>query len=263
MNYKEDIIFVGNGSGFLSVECDTGLYKAFVDRDVVPGYAMASSGSALFSSLFYSKGIEWIENMVRTNSPFDFIEICPYQGMKTLYGKSNYIVDNSKIRELLEENMTGESTKRVEVSVTRMNDWSTHMKHATPAYTLAATSIPFVFKPVKMSNGIWSDGGIFNNIPCPSIEETKKWKHVFVFIAPKYVPFESENSIWGLLNLLNAVFDREFAQLKESGFFDLPNVHLIQPDDAFGGSLFAWSKNYKLMDHCYEKTMKILDEIGL
>lgn len=263
MNYQEDVLFVGQGAGFQSVECDTGIFKAFCERNFIPGYAMASSGSALFSSMFYSMGIEWIEQLVRSNSPFNFIKICPYQAAKTIVGSSNYIVDNDKIKNLLEANMTGEATKRVKISVTRLNDWSIYIKRATPAYTLAATSIPFVFKPVEIGGDLWVDGGVLNNIPIPSNGEIKKWKHIFVFIAPAYVPYKSGDGIWGMLNLLNAALDREFHQLRENGFFDLPNVHLIHPEDGFGGNLFAWSDQYKLMDLCYQKTMKFLDDLNL
>jgi len=263
MNYQEDVLFVGQGAGFQSVECDTGIFKAFCERDFVPGHAMASSGSALFSSAFYSKGVEWIEQLIRSRSPLGFIELCPYQAVKTVIGASNYVVDNDKIKELLEENMTGEATKRVIVSVTRLNDWSAHLKRATPAYTLAATSIPFIFKPVRIGDALWVDGGVLNNVPIPRGDEIKKWKHIFVFIAPTYVPYKSEDGIWGMLNLLNAALDREFHQLKEDGFFELPNVHLIHPEDGFGSNLFAWSDQYKLLDYCHDKTLEILDSIDI
>lgn len=263
MNYRDNILVVAQGAGFQACEFDCAGFEAFCERDIVPGYAMASSGSALFTSLFYSRGMEWVKNMILSSKPSDFIDICYYQSLKTAFGKSNHLIDNSKIRTLLEENMTGEASKRVKVSVTKLDDWTTHMKNATPAFTLAATSIPFVFKPVKIGGCIWGDGGVFNNIPCPTLEEAKKWKHIFVFVSPKYEPSGSETGISGLLDLLNAVFDREFKQLEESGFFELPNVSLIQPDSASGGGLFSWSEDFKMMKNCYEKISKILDELDL
>ena len=263
MNYQEDVLFVGQGAGFQSVECDTGIFKAFCERDFVPGHAMASSGSALFSSAFYSKGIEWIEQLVRSKTPFEFVNLCPYQAAKTAIGYSNYVIDNSEIRKILEENMTGEATKRVKVSVTRLDDWSIHIKRATPAYTLAATSIPFIFKPIKINDALWVDGGVLNNVPVPPNDEIGKWKHIFVFIAPTYVPYEDNDGIRGMLNLLNAALDREFYQLEESGFFELPNVHLIHPEENFGSGLFAWSDQYKLMDLCHDLTIKKLDELDI
>jgi len=263
MNYCDDILFVGNGGGFLSCDADAGIFQAFIDYNIVPGKAMASSGSALFTSLFYSQGIDFIVDLITNYQPSGFIDILPYQAFKTLYGKSNRMVGNFKIRKLLEDNMTGEASKRVKVSVTRLDDWSTHMKSATPAFTLAATSIPFIFMPVKIGGQIWGDGGIFNNIPSPSMSETKNWKHIFVFVAPETEPYNNPTGITGALNLLNAVFGRELAQMKESGFFDLPNVTLIQPESAFGGGLFKWSDDLKLKQHSYELTLSKLKELDL
>src|SRR5574344_691037 len=87
--YDDEILFVGNGCGFMACDCLSGVFRAFCDFGIVPGKAIASSGSALFTSIFYSKGIEWIQNMIHSNQPSDFVDILPLQAVKTLYGKSN------------------------------------------------------------------------------------------------------------------------------------------------------------------------------
>jgi hypothetical protein len=265
MNWKYDdkILCVSQGAGFQSVDMLSGSYKAFCDFGVVPGNAMASSGSALFTSLFYSKGIDWIYGIMDTKCPSDFIGVNAYHVAKSMFGKSNRVFDNIKIRKLLEDNMTGEAFSRVKVSVTRMDDWSSHMKMATPAFTLAATSIPLIFMPVKIGDSIYGDGGIINNIPTPSISEVQNWKHIFVFIAPPCRFEESNAGIQGILNLINAMANRELDQLVESGFANLSNVTIIQSKEDFGGGLFKWSDGFQLRDFYYNKTMEILKELNL
>ena len=159
--------------------------------------------------------------------------------------------------------MTGNASMRVQTSVTRNTDWSTHMKYVTPGWATAATSIPFIFKPVKIGEHLWSDGGVLNNLPVPSIEETKKYKHIFVFVSP---PTQFLNGSFigiQLINLLQAVMEREIAQLKEIGFFNLPNVTLIQPSDMLGGSLLGWSPEFKLREASYELTKELLKNVKI
>ena len=156
MNYKKNWLFVGQGAGFQAVECDTGIFQALEELGFVPEKAIASSGSALFCSLYYSGfNIKRMICLEQETSPFDWVELVTWQALKTAIGKSNYCLDNSKIQQLLLEEMTFEATERVQVSVTRMDDYSTHLKPATPDWTLAATSIPFVFKTLK-KDGFYS-----------------------------------------------------------------------------------------------------------
>ena len=68
MNYRNDILFCGQGAGFIAVESCLGLFKALEEHNVVPGQALTSSGSTLFCSLYYSElGINWLENFIKTN----------------------------------------------------------------------------------------------------------------------------------------------------------------------------------------------------
>lgn len=263
MKYNDKILYIGQGAGFASVEAGCGIFKAFIDFGVVPGKAQASSGSALFTSLFYSMGIERIEEIINSHQPSDFVNLCPLAAASTVAGQCNYVLDNSKILELLDTELTGEATKRVKVSVTRLDDWTCHFKRALPSWVLAATSIPFIFKPVKVAGSLWGDGGVFNNIPTIPVNELSQWKHVFVFVAPSYVPFDDNLGIRGLLNLLNAALDREFNQLKESGYFDQPNVTLIHPESSWGGNLFSWSENFALRTECYQETIGALNSLEL
>ena len=137
------------------------------------------------------------------------------------------------------------------------------MKYVTPGWATAATSIPFIFKPVKIGQHMWSDGGVLNNLPVPSLEESKNYKHIFVFSAPPTKYFEGSFIGVQLLNLLQAVMEREVEQLKEIGFFDLPNVTLIQPPDMLGGSLLSWSPEFKLRESAYKLTKELLKNVKI
>lgn len=259
MNFKKNWLFVGQGAGFQAVECDTGIFQALEELNCVPEKAIASSGSALFCSLYYSGfTTKRMSNLQEQTSPFDWVDVVPYQAVKTALGKSNYCLDNTKIQELLLEEMSFEASKRVQVSVTRMDDYSTHIKPATPDWTLAATSIPFVFKTLKKDDSFWGDGGVLNNVPLPSLEDCQKYERIILFLAPKTEYNGKELGLTGIAQLLLTVMMREETQLEEAGYLNLPNLTLIRPKSAYGGNLFKWSDGFKAREECKQLTLEAL-----
>lgn len=263
-DYDDDVLFVGNGAGFLSVECDVGIYKAFEEFGIIPGKVYSSSGSTLFSSLYYSvESTGWCYALMSCTKPSDFINFNLKESLLTALSCGNYLIDNEPVMELLEKNMNGNASVRVTTSVTRNSDWTSHMKKVTPGWATAATSIPFIFKPVKIGKELWSDGGVLNNLPFPSFEEAKKYKHIFVFIAPPTKFIQGNFIISQLLGLLQAVMERENQQVKDSGILDLPNVTVIQPPDDLGGSLLGWSPDFRLREATYLQTKEILKNVKI
>lgn len=263
-DYDDEVLFCGQGAGFAAVECNVGVYRAFEEYGVIPGKVLSSSGSTLFASLYYSvETTKWFDALMSTTTPGDFIDLNLTESILTALSAGNYLIDNDPVADILKKNMTGNASLRVTTSITRNSDWSSHMKKVTPGWATAATSIPFVFKPVKIGNEFYSDGGVLNNLPMPTIEEAKKYKHVFVFIAPPTKFMHSNFIITELLGLLMAVMDREVEQIKESGILDLPNVTVINPSDMFGGSLLGWSPDFKLRDSSYILTKELLKDVKI
>ncbi len=263
-NYNDKILGVYQGAGFMAVECLTGIYKAFEEAGIIPGKIMSSSGGTLFSSLYYSIGnAQWFEDLANQSPPSDFIDLEILQAAKLVVNKSNYVFDNTKVYDLLKEHMTGEASKRVTTSVTCNTDWTSHMRAVTPGWAMAATSIPFVFMPVQIGDHLWSDGGLLNNIPTPSIEDAANYDHIFLFLAPPTKLEGSNIFLIELVNLLQAVMEREYSQLKDSGFLELPNVTVLQAEESYGGSVLSWSNDFKLREVYYELTKEKLKNVEI
>lgn len=258
-NYDDEILFCGNGAGFMAVESCVGIYKAFEESGIIPGKAITSSGSTLFASLYYSiETTKWFEAMMDLSKPDDFIKFNLSAFIQTAFSKNNYFIDNDPVLNLLKKHMTGNASTRVSTSVTKTSDWTSHMKQVTPYWATAATSIPFIFKPVKIGNEYWADGGVLNNLPTPSFIDASTYKHIYVFIAPPTRYSTNQFLPCQLFNLLQAIMDREIEQLFESGFFALKNVTVIRPKSNHNGSLFNWSPDFNLRNECYQITKSIL-----
>lgn len=258
----DGVLFVAQGGGVLSVECCTGIMRAFEECGKIPGRAQTSSGGTLFSSLYYSgHDTSWFRELMSSRDLSEFFSLSPVSSIGCVTGCSRHMVNNDGVKQLLEEEMTGAATLRVRTSLTRLRDWSGCYMNVTPAVALAATSIPWVFKPVKIGDELYADGGVVNNIPVPSEEQLQQYKHVYVFLTPpsNYNDTTEDPLITGLLELLQAVMNRELEKLTTIGYFNDPKITLIHPQESFGGELLKWSDNFALREHCYELTKEILN----
>ena len=251
----DDILLVGQGGGMMSVECLTGIMRAFEERGVLPGQAHTSSGSTLFSSLYYSgHDSSWFRNLMETRDVSEFFKLSLPGAVSTVFSRGRHLFNNDGVKKILEEEMTGAASLRVTTSLTRLIDWEMVSMPATPASALAATSIPYIFKPVEIQGVLYVDGGVVNNIPVPSKNDLFNYKHVYVFLCPATVYNDTTDDylLSGLLELLNAVMDRELKELESQYYFDESKVTLIRPPENYGGGLLNWSPNFELRDRCYE-----------
>lgn len=261
----DKVLFCGQGAGVMAVECDTGIFRAFEEKGIIPGQALTSSGSTLFSSLYYSgHNADWFHCLMDNVKLNKFFTISPVGTIKTLIGNARHILNNDGVKDLLEKYMTAKATLRVKTSITRMVDYTTHIVDVTPATALAATSIPYVFKPVNIEGELYVDGGVLNNIPVPKYEEIDNWKHVFIFLSPAADYRDLKDPLLiELFDLLQAIMDREVKQLDEIGYFGHPKVTVIRPTSSFGGNLLNWSTDKTLEKHCYELTKEALKNVEL
>ncbi len=262
----DDVLFCGQGAGVMAVECDTGIFKAFEEYGKIPGRAMTSSGSTLFASLYYSgHDTDWFKELMTNRNLNEFFNVSAISSAKTVFGEARHLIKNDGVKVLLEKEMTGHASLRVQTSITRNVDWSSHMLPVTPAVALAATSIPLVFKPVMIDGVLYCDGGVLCNIPVPPFEELPKWKHVFVYLSPptQYNDTPDDPLITGLLELLQAVMDREVKKLEKLKYFEQPNVTLIRPEKDLGGGLLSWSPKFALRDRCYEIAKEKLQNVEM
>lgn len=265
MEYRDDILLCLQGAGFQSVEYTAGILRAFEDRGIKPGKAMASSGSSLSMALYYSKGLDFIYDMMNKSEPKDFIDIKVVKLAQQVVNLNNHFIDTEPLRKLLEENMTVEATKRLTTGITRLRDFKNFMVPATPATVLAATAIEAVMTPVEIEGELYGDSGLLNNTPTPSFYDTKKYKHVFVCIAPepKFDNDPRDNTAKFLINLVLAIAYREIHQIIESGYTKLPNVTLIQPPEELGSGLLNWSPDFQFREAVRKQTEELLNEIDL
>lgn len=265
MEYRDDILLCLQGAGFQSVEYTAGILRALEDHGIKPGKAMTSSGSSLAMALYYSKGLDFIYEMMNKSTPSDFIDIKIVKLAQEVVNLNNHFIDTEPLRKLLEENMNAEATKRLLTGITRLRDFKNFMVPATPATVLAATAIEAVMTPVEINGELYGDSGLLNNTPTPSFFEAKNYTHIIMGIGPepKFDNDPRDSTARFLINLVQAIAYREVHQLKESGFIDLDNVSLIQPPDALGSGLLNWSPDFQFREAVRKQTEDLLNGLIL
>lgn len=265
MEYRDDILICLQGAGFQSVEYTAGILKALEAKGIKPGRAMTSSGSSLTMALYYSKGLDFIYELMSKSTPSDFIDIKMIKLAQEIVNINNHFIDTDPLKKLLEENMTGEATKRLLTGITRLRDFKNFMVPATPATVLAATAIEAVMTPVEIDGELYGDSGLLNNTPTPSFFEANKYKHIILGISPepKFNNDPRDSTPRFVMNLIMAIAYREVHQVKESGFTDLPNVTLIQPPDSLGSGLLNWSPDFQFREAVCKQTEELLNGIDI
>jgi len=262
---RDDFLICLQGAGFQSVEYSTGILQALEEYDYVPGKAMTSSGASLTMALYYSQGLDWILKLMAEHEPTDFFSIdkCKLAGM--LVNQCNYFIDTDPIRQLLEENMTAEATLRQLVGVTRLKDFKHFMVPATPATVLASTAIECCMKPVEINGEVFSDSGLINNVPLPTVQECANYKHIFIGVEPqpKFNNDPQDHFSKYLLSLIEAIYAKEVIQIKEAGYCELPNVTFIEPPSALGSGLLNWSPDFQFQQAVYEQTKELIKDLSI
>jgi len=260
---RDDIIFCGQGIGFLGVECCMGIYKAFEEFKYVPGYALTSSSSSFFASIYYSGyDIRWFEKVLKKARSSDFINYSIVDTVKTIFGKTDHMYTCDGLKDTLDMCLTSRGERRVKTSITRKSDFTSILVPATKDAVLASMAFPYFFKPVVIDGEEYIGGSVINTLPVPSWNDLQKYKHVFVFVAPQF-KLHYNTLPTNLINLLITFMDREIHQLRELEYFDEPNVTLIRPPSALSGNMFGWSKGFELKEAVCKQVRETLACLNL
>ena len=253
------------GGGCRQIENAIGILKAIEEAGYKINRYRGASAGAIVSGL-HSSGMSAsdMEALIR-NTPIDeLFSFSWWQGFKLLVPgvKVNHVYDTSGLLKLLKEHMTGKAIGKARVTLTRLPDYVSEIKPATPETVLASSAIPEVFPPVKLGTFCYADGGIIDNIPTIPISTVGKYQHIFIILCNKDTKTNktSWTKVGRALKAVNETMDRETHQIFESGWDEFPNVTVIQPPP-YRSHLLEWSGNFGLIEHSYNYCKCLLTKV--
>lgn len=158
--YKRGVVLSGGGSRGVA---HLGVLKAMEEHGLSPDFICGVSSGAIVGA-FYADG--WkptdIFDLFQDQQFFNFVRLSfPVTGMLKLSG----------FTKLLKENL---SVTHFEGLKKRLMVMTTNFNEGSPAFfdqgdliqpTLASSSIPVLFSPVRIGNDLYVDGGLMDNLP--------------------------------------------------------------------------------------------------
>lgn len=229
--YKTGLVLSGGGTrGFAHLGVLQALNEAGIYPDVVAGASAGALAGVLYCDGFGPKDAL---NLMKGSSRLNYMRpTMPRDGILELSG----------IRKILEDHLSANKFEDLKiplyVSVTDLNN-------AKPVYfskgdlldvIIASASIPVLFKPVKIRDTFFVDGGVLDNLPIKPIENLCRFK-----IGSFVNPVGHEDSLTSLIKITERTFMIMMAKevIEKSKKFDLfispqelKNYGILSPDEA-------------------------------
>ena len=261
-----------SGGGMPQIESALGIIKAiYAAKFCRFDHMWGTSAGAIVSAvnMSFDQDTSRFEKVLRETDPDKWFKLKPWQAVKSIFGLSNYVADNTGFKDFLLENVSQDAVERVRCAVTELPGGrvgKSVMCSGQPRAVLASMSFQHVFPPVIWDGIPHGDGGVFNNIPIPSITELPKYTHVYIILAadtPLFPRFKYWPFLDSVLNLVDRTMCREVAQLEELGIGDLPNVTVLQPPEFVKSADFLhWSKDFEQIEASYNYALNVLEKEG-
>lgn len=258
------------GGGCPQLENAIGCIKAIKQIDnVTVDEVMGVSAGAIVGSIFMSmkQDINAFEDLIVETPIIDWFTLSPWQAIKSLWGKSNHIADNTGLKNALDKYIDPSVFDKVKVSISEMVDGKfkqTLVVDGRPSHVLASMSFQHVFPPVKINGKFYGDGGVNDNIPLPRYVDIPKYEHLYLILAPSS-PLLPSVPKWTLLDrvlrLIDDTMNRELAQVEQLHLEDLRNVTVLKPEKWEDSANFLnWSDGFIQIRKSFDYASKVLME---
>ena len=283
--YENRIGLVGAGGGCRVAECLAGALKSFTEHNINIDYMWLTSGAAMTGPLYYLSD-QFKKDMLSflQAHPIDEVLIPYYDIAILIAGKPVY--DNDILLDIMEGQFKGRTLDNVIVTITDAVTRETLYLPADFQTVVSTSSIPKVFRdrtlirklmyrriqPQKDGEPITArteyidkkrvislDGGIYNMIPVPEPEIIERLSHLYIVLPCEDTVSESihtQSSLGQALSWIIETMERGTRTVVET-WGNHPKVTILKSKPC-KSSLLNWSENFKLFQHYYKYTDKVL-----
>lgn len=229
-----------------------GVLQALNENKIFPGVVSGSSAGAVVGSL-YAYGY-------KPNDILDIVKTEKFQRLfRFRFGRSDFNkVDQFKkiLLEAMPENNFSSLKIPCYVAVTNLNKGTCEYINSGSLidYLIASCAIPFIFKPVKINNTAYVDGGVLNNLPIEPLQ-SRKLKIIGVSICPH----QQVDSFRGIRDVGERIFhltvwNNVTQRLQQCDIS-------LEIESAFNYGIFEAKNPDKLFELGYETTCRKMQDI--
>ena len=246
---KLGIVLSGGGARGLA---HVGVLRALEENGIFPDVVAGSSMGAIIGALYASgRSFEEMMDLIGQVRSYKIIRVgLPLGG----------ITDLTYLKNMIKENIpqdTFESLKKpLYVCVSNLNTGNYEFFNAgkLSSAIIASAAIPLIFKPVKINDQSYIDGGVLNNLPVEAIRDVCD-----IVIGVNVNPNTSVSNVSTMWGIGERVFDMHMAENVKSRLGQCDIV--IEVPNALQYGLFDFKMGNLLVDFGYNDTLGKIPEI--
>lgn len=192
-NARTAFVLSGGGSlGAVQVGMLQALTEAGIHPDMLIGTSVGAVNAAWIGGCPDHRGALRLGEIWRGLRRQDIFPLSPWSSARGLLGRSNHVISNASLRNVLEKNMPYERLEEAAVPVhvitTELKTGRSVLMSSGPAVPalLASAAIPGVFPPVTIGRREFIDGGVANHTPIAGAIELGATR---IFVLPVGYPW--------------------------------------------------------------------------
>ena len=266
-NGRTAFVLSGGGSlGALQVGMLEALIEAGVRPDLLIGTSVGAVNAAWIAGSPDLDGARRLGEIWLGLRRQDIFPLSPWSSARGLLGRSNHVISNASIRQVLERNLP---YQRLEDTAVPIHVITTELKTgrgvllstgpAVPSL-LASTAIPGIFPPVTIGRRQFIDGGVANHTPIAAALELGATR---IFVLPVGYPWlrqEPTNALGMALHAL-ARFVEQKLDAEVAAYKNLADIQVLPTLEAPAVSPADFSHTEELMARGYRSARKYLNSV--
>ena len=260
------IAFVLSGGGSLGA-VQVGMLQALTEAGIRPDLLIGTSVGAVNAAWIAGKpdheGALQLGAIWRGLRRQDIFPLSPWSSARGLLGRSNHVISNVSLGEVLRKHLPYERLEDaaipVHVIATELSTGRAVLMSTGPAVPalLASTAIPGIFPPVTIGRREYIDGGVANHTPIAAAMELGATQ---IFVLPVGYPWlrhEPTNALGMALHAL-ARFVEQKLDAEVAAYRHLADIQVLPTLDAPAASPADFSQTEELMTQGYRSCRKYL-----
>jgi NTE family protein len=258
--------FVLSGGGSLGA-VQVGMLQALTEAGICPDFLIGTSVGAVNAAWVAGRpnhdGALELGEIWRGLRRQDIFPLSPWSSARGLLGRTNHVVSNVNLRQVLHRHLPYERLQDAAVPVhvitTELKTGNAVLLSTGPAVPalLASTAIPGIFPPVTIGRREFIDGGVANHTPIAAAIELGATR---IFVLPVGYPWlrqEPTNALgmalFALARFVEQKLDTEVAYYKNSA-----DIRVMPTFEAGAVSPADFSHTAELIGRGYKSATKYL-----
>jgi len=267
-NVRTAFVLSGGGSlGAVQVGMLQALTEAGIRPDMLIGTSVGAVNAAWIGGRPDHDGALLLGQVWRGLRRQDIFPLSPWSGARGLLGRSNHVISNTSLGQVLRKHLPFERLEEAAVPVhviaTELKTGRAVLMSSGPAVPalLASTAIPGIFPPVTIGRRDFIDGGVANHTPIAAAMELGAAR---IFVLPVGYPWlrqEPTNALGMALHAL-ARFIEQKLDAEVAAYRHLADIQVLPTLDAPAVSPADFSHTDELITRGYRSCRKYLASIS-